>query len=732
MKKQDSQSEAGPSERPRKQRSRTFNRHAIPSVTTLTQNSTMQRPLNESATSSARRPLQSNARRTSQLGLNQQQQQQQEQLLLQPQPRQPQAVQQQPPASQQQRPRQESSGLPRLSRIDEAIALSDARPSSSNFIKRNTSSLSPGNSEIKPKPFVVEISNIPLNTTESEIETLLQQAVSNDSFKILKLFTTKPPKVVVRVENLAVCNNIVQALNGFQWKGCTLTAQLNLEATEKTPSFSGPIRGPIEPSKPIFNRSYVPPQYRQPSLLRKNNSFYRSQGPNDSTLSSFDLRRSTTTSSRASSHASSIFSNYSHRHPSNLSTISTDLVSGKQHVPSFVTNAIQGGYQTEPTVEEEVDGNEPQQVEGQVRNTNIDDTSEEEFMEMPIGEGENPDQLIKVSPTRLFVGNVPYSSNWASLRKFLVEKANDIDPNNGISIQRVEIPVLQMSFNDGLFYGQGAMNQPQVLSRSRGFAIVTTKDRASSEKLIELLNNVEFEGRALTIRYDKFPQFNNYVLQQLHRTPVYSRSNASTFGRQYGNSESTMNNHPSSLGYQQIPPVSFMPQQAAPYITHQKFATNPTGPNLLSNLAFERNLLQQKIYYGNAPNPQPPYSANTPVLQSTQPPPITQSLNIPMPSSPNQNVLASGYYFMPYYYQAPPPPGTSMYQPYGVQVGLAPAPAPVLAPIPTHYGNSHVGTPLQRTFPPSEASGVRSDKEEQQQQQQHTSELFENLSLSDN
>lgn len=73
-----------------------------------------------------------------------------------------------------------------------------------------------------------------------------------------------------------------------------------------------------------------------------------------------------------------------------------------------------------------------------------------------------------------------------------------------------------------------------------------------------------------------------------------------------------------------------------------------------------------------------------------------------------------------------------MYQPYGVQVGLAPAPAPVLAPIPTHYGNSHVGTPLQRTFPPSEASGVRSDKEEQQQQQQHTSELFENLSLSDN
>lgn len=763
MKKQEPQREAASaSERPRKQRSRTFNCHAIPSSATfLTQDSTMHRSTNEPITN-ARHPSNSNASRTSQLGMSQKQQQHQLQQQLQA--RQQQALLQlQQPLQQPQRQRRGSSHLPRLSRIEEAIALSDSRPSSSNFIKRNTSSLSPGNSEIKPKPFVLEITNVALITTEDEIEQLLLQTVSTESFKVLKVFKTTPAKVIVRIESIVECNNLIRVLNGSQWKGRTLNVQLNLDATEKS-SVPGDSN---ETFKPEFNRSYVPPQYRQPSLLRKNNSFYRSQKSTDSTAwSSFDSRRSTGRSSTISSHASSIFSSHGHRQSSNLSTISSDgLVSGKLSVPPL---SIPERQQSEPSVDktEEVgEGrNDIQQVEDQP-DTNATNPIDGDLIEIPIGEGNNPEQLIKVCPTRLFVGNVPYTSNWASLRKFFIEKANELDPDNEISILRVEIPIQQMTLNEGLFYGQ--IGQPQIVSRSRGFAIVTTKDRASSEKLIELFNNVEFEGRPLTIRYDKFPQFNNYVIQQLHRGP---RQNSAMYGRPYSSSDLTMNNDPSSPGYQQMPPPpppptqllpggQYIPQQVlSPYNAHQKFSTNPTGTSLLSNLAFERNLLQQKIYYGNpASQQQPPYSTNAPVIQPRPPPQpsaaqqpfMTQSQN-PLPSSnSNQNVLASGYYFMPYYYQAPPShpptlPGSNAYQPqpYGIPVSATPSLVPVHVPFQAHsastYNERHSVAAQDKVKVQSGNSGVNQDspelrqlQQQQQQQQQPTSELFQKMTLNE-
>ncbi|KAI3405290.2 hypothetical protein KGF56_001902 [Candida oxycetoniae] len=40
------------------------------------------------------------------------------------------------------------------------------------------------------------------------------------------------------------------------------------------------------------------------------------------------------------------------------------------------------------------------------------------------------DKMSQIGSTWLFVGNVPYPSNWISLKRFFVEKAKDIEPSN--------------------------------------------------------------------------------------------------------------------------------------------------------------------------------------------------------------------------------------------------------------------------------------------------------------
>lgn len=168
---------------------------------------------------------------------------------------------------------------------------------------------------------------------------------------------------------------------------------------------------------------------------------------------------------------------------------------------------------------------------------------------------------IRVNPKRLFVGNIPYNSTWPVLKNFLVTRAAELEPNNTIDILRVEIPMQQprdgpdvAKLNSYLFLTRlGQPEEPRPpRGMSRGFAIVTTANQESLEKLIRYFDNVEFEGRLLTVRYDRFPDFNNYVLQQLF-TP----------GKQ-----------------------------------HNKLA-------FLTNLAFERNLFHHKYYYAHQ-SPRPP------------------------------------------------------------------------------------------------------------------------------
>ncbi|KAF3988687.1 hypothetical protein FT662_03291 [Candidozyma haemuli var. vulneris] len=195
-------------------------------------------------------------------------------------------------------------------------------------------------------------------------------------------------------------------------------------------------------------------------------------------------------------------------------------------------------------------------------------------------------QRMRVNPRRLFVGNIPFNSTWPTLKNFLVNKAEELEPNNDIDILKVEIPMQQPREQSdtstmGSYYylatlsqqlqsgpggsvphappSHGTDNRGTTGQRglSRGFAIVTTGNKQSSEKLIKHFNNMEFENRPMTVRFDRFPNFNNYVLQQLY--PGHKGS--------YGGGKNK--------------------------------------PGFLTNLAFERNSFQQKYYYGSTPQFQP-------------------------------------------------------------------------------------------------------------------------------
>lgn len=173
---------------------------------------------------------------------------------------------------------------------------------------------------------------------------------------------------------------------------------------------------------------------------------------------------------------------------------------------------------------------------------------------------------IHVNPCRLFVGNIPFLSTWPSLKNFLVASVLAAEPHASLDILRVEIPMQTSSSTDEM----------PLRGSSRGFAIVTTGNQESSELLIELTNDAVFEGRSLTVRYDRFPDFNNYVVQHL------------------------------------------LPNK------HHR------SSNMLGTLGYERNTLHHRLYYGSHSNPfsmQPPsQSQSTSSSQSSTQPSTLDSL----------------------------------------------------------------------------------------------------------
>lgn len=125
---------------------------------------------------------------------------------------------------------------------------------------------------------------------------------------------------------------------------------------------------------------------------------------------------------------------------------------------------------------------------------------------------------IKVNPRKVFIGNVPFTSTWKTLKEFLITKSKEFEPDNNINILDVEIPINPntnyRTSQDHLITNLVNKESGHVTTNSRGFAIITTGDKSSSDKLIKYFDGIEFEGRALTVRFDRFPEFNNRVFQQ--------------------------------------------------------------------------------------------------------------------------------------------------------------------------------------------------------------------------
>lgn len=193
--------------------------------------------------------------------------------------------------------------------------------------------------------------------------------------------------------------------------------------------------------------------------------------------------------------------------------------------------------------------------------------------------GDEYDKVKRVNPCRVFIGNVPYSSNWASLKNFILTKSKEIDSTINLKNLRVEIPIQETQTSDLGIYSNNEVylesNRRKNHFKSRGFAIVITSNKQSATKLIEIMDNVEFEGRILKVRFDKYPDYKNYKIQQL--------------------SSATRNPN------------------------YENFLTGNYTPNhqnspVLSKLAIERILLQQKLYYNKVTYPYytPKYYSSVP------------------------------------------------------------------------------------------------------------------------
>ncbi|CUM47804.1 uncharacterized protein AC631_04095 [Debaryomyces fabryi] len=409
-------------------------------------------------------------------------------------------------------------------------------------------------------PYFVRFSNLPLDINESHLKNLLDSIIMNNfdesisqlnQYKIVEFNNSNVQNnnqrcfAIIEILHWDFGARLIELMNGYEWLLKHLEAQIITNDMYDSVSYGSLDRNnsyysgyyPNFPYTPVapMNYNYIPsPQQSAQMFQMPQQSSYPSSYMSRRSSKSSDSRRN-----------------------------SRNSTSSSRPLPSFITNLVNENASDSDGSKSDV-----------TNDSNLPATSE--FIVVKNDEG----QSIKVNPCRLFIGNIPFSSTWTTLKNFLVLKSEEIEPGNNILILRVEIPMQLLTSqhnsstipNPGLNVNLNKLNSYQFLSSflsgnidnpvggrmedsntqpsrglSRGFAIVTTGNKESLDKLIEYFDNVEFENRSLTVRYDKFPDFNNYILQQL-------------------NTDNNRNNF-----------------------------KEPS----ISSLAFERNLFQQKIYYGN-------------------------------------------------------------------------------------------------------------------------------------
>lgn len=313
--------------------------------------------------------------------------------------------------------------------------------------------------------FIVEFANLPLDEDIGALSSLIDQHVgilknssqqpNQQQFRIL---TFSHGRATVEFPNSILSQAIINALNGTYWKSCKIMVQL--------------LHAPKVMPPPLY---YVTPPYMEYPYSYPMPYHYPASSP-------LDLRRLLLRLAESKSQSS--------RHSSLL------LQMGSRQ--NSLASLLRG------TVPENADDLETCSAEAENDDGMITITDEE-------------GALVRVNPRRLFVGNIPFSTSWSTLKNFLVSKANAEEPGNSINIEKVKIPMRQPKlafFNPYPFFPIQPTGLPygfRNLTRgvSRGFAIVTTKDSYSLEKLIQLFDGTEFENRPLTVKYDRFPDIND-------------------------------------------------------------------------------------------------------------------------------------------------------------------------------------------------------------------------------
>ena len=521
------------------------------------------------------------------------------------------------------------------------------------IIRKSTTAASPTDSNAKPVPYIIIVTNIPIQSTKDDFIQLINSRISttDDSYTIDQFVAEHDNTItaILKVPDLETCNNMISALNNTHWEGKTLKLTLNIDQNDQLLSTNKHYINNDPSSTYSFGQpssssslSSLSESYWKPPLSRNTSA---SSTPSALSLSrrtsSLDSRRF---DSRSTSKSSISSLGLSSKRSSQSSSISSDPQSNKKPVPTFIMNMIQDNEKLTPdrnhSIEEDVpeenendvhehqnhhrqhqqqqqqqdqeddDENNDDGIDGNENPQLMDDGGDDEFIWVHATDdvtdttnfpkGENSDNLIKVNARRLFVGNVPYSSNWTSLKNFLINKSNELEPDTNISILRVEIPVHQVPRSEPYYMfpiGRGLASA----TKSKGFAIVTTGDRHSSEKLIELLNNVEFEGRSLTVRYDKYPEYNNYVMQQMHAHSSGNYHNLSQRNNlHYHDGISLPPNLPYLPQYPTSPSANKHQNQQNMASSLQPVLNYSPSPALLSSLVFERNLYQRNFYYASA------------------------------------------------------------------------------------------------------------------------------------
>lgn len=410
--------------------------------------------------------------------------------------------------------------------------------------------------------YLIKFSNLPLEVNESHLTNLIDSIIMTNfedrdtlsaDFSIVDFHNDKGKSgtanfAIIEILQWEFGTRLIELLNGHEW----LLKQLEAKLISNDDG-SGQGYGSHDTNFSYYGSYY--PSFPMAPLAPMNYNYIHS--PNQASPA-FHIPQ-------AGAYSNSYISRRSSKSSVSRRNSRSSNASSKP-LPSFITNLVN------ENVSDSDDNKSDIVSEGNLPVTN-------EFIIVKNDEG----QSIKVNPCRLFIGNIPFSSTWTTLKNFLVLKSEEIEPGNHIKILRVEIPMQLLSTqhnsnsasNSGINVNLNKLNNYQFLSSfittnmdnssggridentqatrglSRGFAIVTTGNKESLDKLIKYFDNVEFENRSLTVRYDKFPDFNNYILQQIN--PDSNRGNA-----------------------------KLLP---------------------ISNLAFERNQFQQKFYYGNSSYP---------------------------------------------------------------------------------------------------------------------------------